>query len=513
MSGFGNPQSFVARGVLALACLGLAVPAVATPAAAESRRADQWGLDLLAAEFVQSDVDGSGVVVAVLDTDIAAGHADLVGQLVQGYDFVEDRPFDPLAADRQTARVDHATMVAALIVGDADGDGITGVAPGARVMPVRVVPDFEQGTTTALAEGIRWAADNGADVLNISIRTRTDSPRVRQAVEYAVGKGVVVVASGGSDDEGPWYPAALGDVIAVGAVGRNLDLYSGSPRAPYIEVVAPGADVVSASGRDVTGYLNGRGTSFAAPHVAGTVALMRQVAPEASLREIREALRSTARDLGPAGRDDEFGYGLLDLVGSVMWIDRRDPEPPSVSQLDVQGSSLVVGLERGPSFDVLAHEITVDGEVVAVTGAESSTVKIDLGEGSGQRVAVRSRDAAGRTSPSFTVVAAPMAVRAESRPGAVSVTWQSPAQPGVVAFDVAVDGKVVVRVLNGELTDHSTNVSVEPGTAPQISVAAIGPHGIVSSWVEAPRAQALAENTAPSAPGSLSAQAAAASVG
>ncbi|MCP4959731.1 MAG: S8 family serine peptidase [Actinomycetia bacterium] len=473
---------------------------------AVSRRSDQWALDLLAAEFIHTDIDGTGVIVAVVDTDIAAGHVDLVGQVVPGYDFVEDRPFDPAATDRQLAVVDHGTVVAGIIAADSDGDGITGLAPGARIMPVRVVPDFQQGSTSILADGIRWAADNGADVINVSIRSRTDSANVRLAVDHAVSKGAIVVASGGlAEDGAEWYPAALSNVVAVGAVNEDLTLYSGSPTAGYIELAAPGASILSSAGRDLDSHIPGRGTSFAAPHVSGTIALMRQVAPNAGLAEVREALHSTAIDLGAPGRDDSFGHGLLDSVGAVMWIDRRDPEPPAVASLDKVGSDLLLGIERGPSFDVLSHEVSVDGQLILAANVDDTTVRVDLGGRTGRRVEVRSVDATGRTSEAFTVVSPPLAVELTAAKGSVVVEWEAPAQEGVVAYDVSLNGAVAVRVVHGGLVRHSTTIAVEAGASPGIAVAAIGPHGIVSRWIEAPRVQALNEADTPQAPGSLAA--------
>ncbi len=382
-----------------LVVVALASVLAPTNAQAANQRGEQWALDRLALEVVHRDVNGAGVVVAVVDTAIAVGHDDLVGRMVNGYDFVDNQPIDVRAAANARAGIDHGTMVAGIIAADADGDGITGVAPGALIMPVRVVADGGQGSTVQLAAGIRWAVDNGADVINVSIRSTTDSAGVRSAVEYAASRSVIIVASAGNTTvEGPFYPASLPSVIAVGAIDVSGAHYAGSPLSSSIEVVAPGADVITTSGTDPSGYLRGWGTSFAAPHVAGVVAIMRQIAPEATLAEVREALHQTARDLGTPGRDDRFGFGELDAVGALMWIDRRTPEPANTRDISATTTQLNLVWLPSPSFDVLKYEVVVDGRVVATVDGWATTAAVPRPAGSSASVSVRAVDASGRTA-------------------------------------------------------------------------------------------------------------------
>ena len=392
-------------------------------------RQTQWGLDRLAIEFVQQDVDGTGVIVAVVDTSIALGHDDLRGQFVDGWDAVDGRAIrvdDPTWA---RAATDHGTMVAGVIAGRADATGITGVAPGAKIMPIRAVPDDGRGDTRQLAEGIRWAVDNGADVVNVSIRSTTDSARVRAAVDHAAANGVIVVASAGRGPSvGPFYPAALDTVIAVGAVDSDLGRHVESPVNAAVELVAPGVDIVTTSGTDTDGYLRGFGTSFAAPHVAGVVAIMRQIAPDASLDEVREALHQTAFDLGNDGRDDEFGHGFVDAVGSLMWIDRRAPQAPVTRIVDARGGTVRVEWQSSSSFDVLSYEVLVDGRVAATLPREASTATVQRPEADSQ-VTVRAVDASGRTSTADPAEIDPFVAR-----GLAVVTSTGRA----VAFDRAV---------------------------------------------------------------------------
>ena len=377
-----------------------------TRARAADERGGQWALDRLAIEVVHRDVTGSGIVVAVVDTAIAAGHNDLVGKMVDGYDFVTNRPIDVQAVANARSSIDHGTMVAGIIAADADGDGITGIAPGARIMPVRVVADDGQGSTVQLAAGIRWAVDNGADVINVSIRSTTDSAGVRSAVDHAVNNGVIVVASAGNTTvAGPFYPASLPNVIAVGASDVSGAHYAGSPVSAAVEVVAPGADIITASGIGVDQYQRGWGTSFAAPHVSGVVAIMREIAPQATLGEVREALHRTARDLGAPGRDDTFGYGELDAVGALMWIDRRNPEPPTTSTISATATELNLEWTPSPSFDVLKYEIVIDGRVVGSVEGSVTAASVPRPAAETATVSVRAVDASGRSAndPATTV--------------------------------------------------------------------------------------------------------------
>lgn len=394
-----SPRTVV-KFVAALAMVGL-VTAAMLPTAAAAPQAEQWSLDQLAMEFIQRDVRGDGVIVAVVDTAIAAGHSDLQGQLVDGWDAIEDQPYRIDDPRRATAAVEHGTMVAGIVVASADAAGVTGVAPGAKVMPIRAVPDEGRGDTGVLADGIRWAVDNGADVINISIRSRTNSARVRAAVDHAAANGVIVVSSAGRGPEtGPFYPAALDSVIAVGAVDSSLTRHVDSPITTAVELAAPGADIVTTSGTTPDGLVRGWGTSFAAPHVSGVIAIMRQVAPSASLIEIREALHATAVDLGAPGRDGEYGHGLIDAVGALMWIDRRPPEPPAASRVVVGAGVISVQWDASASFDVLSYEVLVDGRLAAVVPRESLTATVAAPAVGAGRIEVRAVDASGRRASS-----------------------------------------------------------------------------------------------------------------
>jgi len=427
-----RPRSLPSSAPLLLVVILAVVLAVAVPStvATESSRSRQWALEALSLDTVSvsavpvdsvpvdkvaASPDGpaapqipygglasSGVeslIVAVLDTDIAAGHQDLAGVLLPGYDFIEDRVFDPNAADRQLAAVDHGTMVASIIAAPDDDHGIRGVAPGVRILPVRVVPDSGQGSADDMAAGIQWALDNEADVINLSIRTTQDSRAVREAIERAAELGVPVVASAGLGPTSvPFYPAAYESVIAVAALTQSLEAYSGSPAMPYVDVAAPGFDIIAAGGSAADVYYTGKGTSFAAPHVSGLIALMRQVAPEATVTQLRQTLMDYAVDLGSPGRDDIFGVGLIDPGPTLAAIAPVRP-PTDVIGVRFGNTVWLNWLATGEIGRVSGYQILL-GEVVvlSVDAGESSVLAPGTSPASTAAYGVRTLGTDGRES-------------------------------------------------------------------------------------------------------------------
>ncbi|GHB63165.1 type VII secretion-associated serine protease [Streptomyces cirratus] len=322
--------------VLTLAALLTA--ATAHPAAADTIRDRQWGLLTLRAEEAWGTTQGEGITVAVLDTGVDGTHPDLTGQVLDGADLVA---MGAGRGDRAWAR--HGTAMAAIIAGRGHGpdraEGVLGVAPHAKILPVRVIleesdPGRAKARDTksgALAEGIRWAADHGADVINLSLGDDSESAHHEaaedEAVQYALGKGVVVVASagnGGEHGDPASYPAAYPGVIAVAAVDRRGKKADFSTRHWYATVSAPGVDVVIAD--PDRAYYEGWGTSAAAAFVSGTVALVKAAHPGLSPAQIKKLLRDTASDAPAGGRDDSRGYGTVDAAAALQGAARLRPE-------------------------------------------------------------------------------------------------------------------------------------------------------------------------------------------
>jgi type VII secretion-associated serine protease mycosin len=286
------------------------------PPVADKVRDEQWQLAALHAEAAWRISTGAGVTVAVIDSGVDATHSDLTGQVLSGLDLVDGRGvgFDD--------EVGHGTTVAALIAGRGDdARGVVGLAPGATILPVRVLDArnlYEDDRV--VADAVRWSVDHGADVINLSLGSAVDSAALADAIDYAFERDVVVVACTGNKDPDKqnevWYPAREPGVLAVTGLAHRGDspLWIGSITGSTTVLSAPSNDLLGASPE---GYWRVEGTSFAAPLVAATAALVRARWPEMSAANVVNRLIKTARDLGPAGRDSAYGFGEVDPVAAL----------------------------------------------------------------------------------------------------------------------------------------------------------------------------------------------------
>jgi subtilisin family serine protease len=298
-------------------------------------RGYQWNLRKIGLEQVWDATTGSPeVVVAVLDTGVDASHPDLRGNILAGYDFVND---DPNAADDSS----HGTYIAGVIaaVGN-NGEGIAGVAWRSKILPVKVLDSQGLGPDAAVSKGIIFAVENRARVINLSSGTPFPSRLLEEAIRFAERRGVLVVAAAGnSGDRGNEviYPAAYPSVLAVAATDEQDDVPPFSQRHPYVAVAAPGVDIAGTAWRGAGNgpYITSSGTSSAAPHVSGLAALLLAVKPELTAVELRSLILDTADPVGGDARDIEIGAGRLNAaraVGSLRPL--RAPTPtPAPSEL------------------------------------------------------------------------------------------------------------------------------------------------------------------------------------
>jgi subtilisin family serine protease len=234
----------------------------------DPRYSEQWGLPVIGLPqgWAQLAAYPATVTVAVIDSGICAGHPDLAGRVLPGFDFVDDDT-DP------TDVLGHGCGVAGVIAASSGNQiGIAGVAPNARILPLRVLDANGLGQYSNIAAAIIYAADQGARVINLSLAGPQYSQAIADAVDYAARRGVILIAAAGNNGtEGAWYPAALPSVVAVGSIDPSLTRSAFSNYGANVPVLAPGRDILTTA-------LNGdytmmTGTSFAAPHVAGIAAL------------------------------------------------------------------------------------------------------------------------------------------------------------------------------------------------------------------------------------------------
>ena len=277
-------------------------------------RSEQWALDALGAERLWTVSRGARQIVAVIDSGVDGTHPDLVGQVLGGVDYVD------VGGTGWTDPYGHGTHVAGIIAAVAgNGIGIAGLAPDARILPVRALDADGGGWESDIAKGLIWAADHGATVINCSLGGPDAADAVRVAVAYAVTRGAVVVAAAGNErgqGNPPSYPAAFALPGELGVAATTSARVSArySDTGSYISLAAPGDAILSTLDAS---YSKLSGTSMAAPYVSAAVALVRAVAPALGPIDVTRVLTNTADDLETPGRDDATGAGLIDPLRAV----------------------------------------------------------------------------------------------------------------------------------------------------------------------------------------------------
>lgn len=279
---------------------------------------DQWDMtpEQLSTQAAWATSTGAGITVAVLDTGVKADHLDLSGQVLAGTDTVD------LSTDGRTDFKGHGTHVAGTIAAKkGNGRGIAGVAPDAKILPVRVLDANGNGTMAQVADGIYWAVQNGADVINLSLGGPTGNSVVADALTYAEQQGVVVVASAGNSGANTInYPAAYSTAIAVCASDESKARWTSSSYSsstPYVDICAPGVGVLSTYYLSTVSYAYMDGTSMAAPHVAGIAALVLAAYPSLTPAQVKTLLEDSADDMETPGVDAATGHGLVDPAAAL----------------------------------------------------------------------------------------------------------------------------------------------------------------------------------------------------
>ncbi len=384
----------------------------------------QWHYPMINLPQAWDITTGSNeVIVAVIDTGVILSHPDLQGKLIQGYDFIlspltsrdgdgiDDNPDDPGDLNNNGSSTFHGTHVTGTIGAATNNEtGVSGVTWSTSIMPLRAL-GFLGGTLYDVSQAIRYAAgldnDSGmlpaqrADVINLSIGGGSFSQETQDLFTEVRNQGIIVIAAAGNNNTStPSYPASYSGVVSVSAVNINKQKASYSNFGASVDVAAPGGDstpdingdgypdaVLSTAGDDASGSIMpvfsfAQGTSMASPHVAGVAALMKAVNPALS-PAIFDSLLSSGQltdDLGPAGRDDIYGHGLIDAHKAVVAVGGTPVAPnlvasPSSLNFGVSDTSLSLTLENGGGGMLIVNTPTDNASWLTVTESDVDTNK------------------------------------------------------------------------------------------------------------------------------------------
>lgn len=310
----------------ALTAVGASVLAVPQPAFADSARAKEWYLDAWKIDEAWQISRGDGITVAVVDTGVDATHPDLVGQIAGA----------PLG---DGDIVGHGTAMASIIAGsgvNGDGQGVWGVAPKAKVLSFRIPDTPKSGIIDRekLAEAIRAAADSPAQIINLSNGGAVNEPAEATAVQYALDRGKLVVASAGNASENgrvPVYPAAYPGVLGVGAVDQSGRTWSNSNQGLWVSIAAPGTRIASAC-LEPTRYCLSDGTSNSAALTSGIAALVWSAHPDWTANQvIKRLIDTTSKGNGEVVPNDEIGFGIISARQALQ--STTPPGPAGVNPL------------------------------------------------------------------------------------------------------------------------------------------------------------------------------------
>ncbi|MBI2953199.1 MAG: S8 family serine peptidase [Chloroflexi bacterium] len=426
--------------------------------------ANTWGVNRIDAGAVHGNGNnGAGVKVAVIDTGVDYGHPELAANYAGGYDFVNGDA-DPRDDNG------HGTHVAGTIAAQRDGVGVVGVAPGARVYALKVLDAGGGGSYENVIAALEWAVDHGIQVTNNSYGSSGDpGTLVKDAFDNAYAAGILNVAAAGNSGNPPGkgdnviYPARYASVIAVAATSSNDSRASFSSTGPDVELAAPGVNISSTKlGGD---YTEMSGTSMASPHIAGAAALA-IASGVTGVANVRSRLQSSVDDLGPAGRDVYYGFGLVDAAraaSSANGTPTVSITSPASGATFSSGASITFNgtandAEDGDLTASLLWESNIDG----VIGSGGSFSRV-LGDGN-HTITARSTDSGGKTgtaSVSITVGTPSGGATIASVPSIGYATYGGKNQNNHMQITTA-----LVDNLGNPVANASVSISVALGGAP-----------------------------------------------
>lgn len=272
-----------------------------------------WGVDKTEAPALWTKVTGKGVKVAVMDSGMSFKHPDFGNNIKDGYNAIDPTqlPVDDYG---------HGTLVSGVIAAQHNEFGIVGIAPDVELYPIKVLDKYGEGEISDIVSGVEWCIKNKIQIINMSFAILEDKPLLRSAIDRAVNAGIIVVASASNTYDGgdAGYPASYDNVISVTAVDKRFRICKTAPRGK-VNFSAPGVEVVSTSSDG--GYEEFSGTSLAAPHITGIIALILQDPQKFELpkdkgysyKDIYKVLKGLSKDLGQKDEDSTFGEGFVSL--------------------------------------------------------------------------------------------------------------------------------------------------------------------------------------------------------
>jgi len=438
-----------------------------------------WGVDRIDAEKVWSFNTGAGIAIAIIDTGIDYDHPDLAANYWKGESFV-DYTNDPMDDNG------HGTHCAGITAAVNNDFGVVGVAPDAELIAAKVL-DYNGGAYLSwIADGINWAANNGADVISLSIGYDQHVQSWQDACDYAYyTKGCVVVAAAGNSGNPPGkgdnveYPGRYASVIAVSATDSNDKRARWSSTGPDVELAAPGVNIYSTLWDDTYSYKSG--TSMACPHVSGVAALVLAGAVDPSYdsdndgvwdsNEVRSKMDDTAEDLGDPGKDTHYGYGLVDAEAATSVPLDHDV---AVTGLDVpssvfQGDTATIKVTvknpgaNGETFDLTVTDVSY--------GEFTETRSITLAAG-GSIIETFTWDTTGATIDVHTIKAEAILIGDEDPSNNVMTATIEVKEPGSEVIVASIDpntmqaGTTISVTITGSGFITGADVTFENGAGP-----------------------------------------------
>lgn len=442
---------------------------------------NSWALPKIGAPAAWDIAAGDGITIAILDTGVDSNHPDLAANMVSGWNMYDNN------ADSSDI-FGHGTKVAGAAAAAANnGQGSAGVAWSARIMPVRISRPDGMAYISTMAQAIRWAADNGAQVANISYGG-ADSATIHNAANYMRSKGGVVVMSAGNT--GTLLDSPPTDaVIVASATGSNDARASWSTYGPLVDVAAPGVSIYTTTNGGGYGYVSG--TSFSSPITAATVALMLSANPDLAPTDIDELLTSTAIDLGEPGFDQYYGHGRINAARAVDAAYTKisaDNIPPEISIASPTGGQISgdvpVDVNYFDNKGVVRVELRIDEQsVITDTDAPFAfmldTTQLNEGE---HTITAHAFDAAGNQGSSAPVIVT--VKNSDKSDGPVA----DPVLPEITEFNLT-DGMKVKR--NQAVIARASEATVEMALSINGSIVASSTSTSLGyrwrSWDDAPR--------------------------